>query len=406
MACIVACGGDAPRSTPDQDPALRALVDSLLPRLEQLSALALRDTVQVATRSPAQVRAFVETRLDEEFPPDEMEGVRAAYGLLRLIPDTLDLRAMLLELYTEQIVGYYDPETRALYVVEGVDRNAVRPVLVHELVHALQDQHTNLDSLIARARGNDRQLAAQAAIEGHATLVMFMFVAAEQTGRALSARDLPDPAEQLRPGLEAANAQFPVFQRAPRAVREALLFPYIAGASFVRRLWMRADTPAAAPFDQLLPQSTEQVIHTEERFLFARDEPTELRFENAPEGWSVVYENTLGELETTLFLEEHLGIGQATAMGWDGDRYRVLNAPGGGRIMDWVIVFDDVAAARSFAGHTQRALQRRKFNVQESTQEDRHFVRVRLSDNAAALELLPPVPFFCTDAAGSRQSCL
>src|SRR5690606_21489386 len=106
--------------------------------------------------------AYVEAQLTDEMPPEELEGVHATYALLGLIPDTLDLRALLLDLYTEQIVGYYDPETKTLYAVEGVQREALRPVLAHELVHALQDQHANLDSLISRERGNDRQVAAQA----------------------------------------------------------------------------------------------------------------------------------------------------------------------------------------------------------------------------------------------------
>ena len=110
--------------------------------------------------------------------------MHATYAALGLIPDTLDLRALMMEVYKEQIIGYYDPKAEELYVVEGVPRGEVRPVLAHELVHALQDQYADLEALIAPERGNDRQTAAQAALEGHATLVMFALMLEEQQGGA------------------------------------------------------------------------------------------------------------------------------------------------------------------------------------------------------------------------------
>lgn len=386
-----ACGGGS--GPLDRDREVRALVDSLLPALTALSGLAQRDSVHVTVQAPADVRAFVERKLDEDLPPAELEGIRSAYGMLGLIPEEVDLRALLLALYSEQIVGYYDPDARTLYVVEGVQRDALRPVLVHELVHALQDQHTNLDSLIAKERGNDRQLAAQAAIEGHATLVMFAFLAGERLGAPVRPAELADPADQLRPGLEAANAQFPVFRNAPRAVREVLLFPYLRGASFVHALWSRDASSGvpAPPLGSELPQSTEQVLHPVDRFLAGRDAPTFLAFEERGET-GVVYENTLGELETTLFLEEQLGEGAAHAGGWDGDRYRVGRMPDGTLVLDWVLVFDDDAAADRFALHARAAIGRlsRPGHVNSIRVEDMPGVRIRIADTEAALDAPPP----------------
>lgn len=390
LCMITACasgndGGD------ERGVEVRALVDSLLPTLATLSGLEPRDSVRVAIQAPAEVRAFIERKLDEDLPPPELEGIRTAYGMLGLIPEEVDLRALLLELYSEQIVGYYDPEARTLYVVDGVARDALRPVLVHELVHALQDQHTNLDSLVAPERGNDRQLAAQAAIEGHATLVMFGFLAAEMQGAPVRPADLPDPADQLRPGLEAANAQFPVFREAPRAIREVLLFPYLRGASFVHALWQRAGGAAVAPFGSGLPQSTEQVLHAADRFLAGRDAPTFIAFEETVES-EQVYENTLGEFETTLFLEQQLGAGAADAGGWDGDRYRVGRMPDGTLVLDWVLVFDDDNAADRFARNASRALEQlpRQSRLGSIRVEGRAAVRIRIAGTEAALRAPPP----------------
>lgn len=348
------------RGTQEQggDPALTAMADTLLPRLERISRLEALEPVVVERRSRAQVREFVERQLEERLPPDELEGVRLTYTMLGLIPDSLDLRALLHELYAEQIVGYYDPDDRKLFVVEGVAPETVRPVLAHELVHALQDQHTNLDSLIARERGNDRQLAAQAAIEGHAMLVMFSLLAEEATGRPVDPVMLPNLGDQLGAALEAPSSEYPIFRSAPRVIREALLFPYVDGASFVQQLWRsQGEANRTAPLDSLIPQSTEQVLDPEARFILERDEPTDLRFDDDHAGWSVAYENGLGQLEMGLFLEEQLGAeARGAAEGWDGDRFRLLRSAEGVYALVWYSIWDDDASAERFRARSSEVL--------------------------------------------------
>ena len=183
------------------------------------------------------------------------------YETLGLLPQDFDLKGILLDLYSEQVVGYYDPATKALFVITGANPVELRPVLVHELVHALQDQHANLDSLIARERGNDRQTAAQSAIEGHATMVMVAYVAEEQNKGPVNIQALPDIEKSIRPMMEAQNSQFPVFQKAPRVLRETLVFPYVTVPASCRscgcvrshRFWRsvpRASRRTAAELDR------------------------------------------------------------------------------------------------------------------------------------------------------------
>jgi hypothetical protein len=260
---------------------------------------------------------------------------------------------LLLDLYQEQVAGYYDPSSDKFFLVKGTPVAMLRPVLAHELVHALQDQHVDLDSLIGRARGNDRQTAAQAAIEGQATLVMFAFLAQEAAGRPIRPDEIPDVGAQLAPAMDAQNSQFPVFKRAPRIIRETMVFPYVGGAAFVQKLWLaNARNGFVAPLDSLLPQSTEQVLHGDQKFIAALDMPTELRFAS---GANIAYENTLGELEIGVLLSEHLGT-KAAASGWDGDRYRLL-ANG---VLQWASVWDDAAAADRFADSYRQIGQKRR----------------------------------------------
>jgi hypothetical protein len=331
-----ACNGQ------DVDPSLSATVDSMLPKLEVLAGLKKLRPVALSEQTRDQLRSYIEQRLSEEMPPAELEGIRKTYVALGLVPDSLNIKALLLDLYQEQVAGYYDPSSDKFFLVKGTPVAMLRPVLAHELVHALQDQHVDLDSLIGRARGNDRQSAAQAAIEGQATLVMFAYLAQQAAGRPIQPDEIPDVGAQLAPAMDAQNSQFPVFKRAPRIIRETMVFPYVGGAAFVQKLWIaNARKGFVAPLDSLLPQSTEQVLHGDQKFVAARDTPTELRFAS---GANIAYENTLGELEMGVLLSEHLGT-KAAASGWDGDRYQLL-ADG---VLQWASVWDDAAAADRFA---------------------------------------------------------
>jgi hypothetical protein len=352
---VVACDRTATVERSDfadeETPAQFApLVNELLPRLERLSGLDRKEPLRVRTQDRAAVRSYLEQRLQQELPPERLEGVRAAYVILGLIPDTLNLRALLLELYHEQVLGYYDPPSSTLYVLDHVNPDAVRPVLAHELVHALQDQHTNLDSLISRDRGNDRQTAAHAAMEGHAVVVMFAALAEEESGRRIDPVSLPSPWREAERALEAQPEQFPVLRRAPAIVRETVLFPYIAGSDFVHALWShrRGAARYPAPIDSLLPQSTQQVMEPLEHFIQRRTEPVELRFDGVS-GTAVLYENTLGRLETGIFLGHHLGEqARASAAGWRGDRYVVIRENGADGLR-WVSLWQSNESARRFA---------------------------------------------------------
>ncbi|NLG62339.1 MAG: hypothetical protein GX539_08840 [Candidatus Cloacimonetes bacterium] len=356
---LSACTSNGGPPAESVDPALEALVDSLIPGLERLSGLERREPLRMAMQSRDEARAYIERQLDKELPPERIDAIRKSYAALGLMADTLDLRSLLLELYTEQVIGYYDPETDRLYVIEGVDRELLRPVLVHELVHALQDQHVNLDSLIASDAGvdevvlgsNDRQTAAQAAIEGHATLVMLAFLAEQMSGRQIDPLALPNPAMQLGSSMQAQNSQFPVFRRAPAIIRETMIFPYVSGAGFVHTVWTARGAPT---FTDLIPTSTEQVLHPQERYVEAVDEPTTLALA-VPEGWQPVYGNVLGEYETRIWLREHLGVSASRAsQGWDGDAFHLLASAQGDTVLVWWSVWDDEEAARRFADAAAR----------------------------------------------------
>ena len=182
-------------------------------------------------------------------------------------------------------------------------------------------------------------------------LVMMAVQATQATGQALDIAALPDLSELMAQAAEANYSEFPVFQRAPRLVRETMLFPYVGGAGFVQALFRsrRGEAPPV-PFGDLLPQSTEQVMAPEARFLDRRDPPTTIVLGEAADGWQVVYSNSLGQLESSILMVEHLGPDAAgSALGWDGDTYALIEEPGGADALVWYSVWDDASAADRFA---------------------------------------------------------
>jgi hypothetical protein len=229
--------------------------------------------------------------------------------------------------------------------VEGAPREIARITVAHELIHALQDQYLNLDSL-QRATGNaDRTLAAQAVVEGQATYEQMINMVG---GEGNIAARLPGGWDQVRQMIREARNEMPVFATAPILIQEALIFPYLSGAEFVRRF--KEQRPGQSPLEHL-PVSTEQVLETSAFFGPRPDLPTRVTLPALRTG-ERAYENTIGELGIRIFVYEH-GKDQNTALraaaGWDGDRYALVRTPTGHGIA-WVTVWDSAVDAAEFAG--------------------------------------------------------
>jgi hypothetical protein len=353
---LFACGE---RGEAQSDDTIQELARELVPAVEEAVQLRFRSAPAIAVRSRDAVQAYLEAKLDSELPPEVLEGIEVAYRLFRLIPDTLDLNALLLALYTEQVVGYFDPDSSTLYVVEGAEATELRMVLVHELVHALQDQYVSVSDLLDPDAGNDRRSAAQAVLEGQATLVSLK---AMLPGQDLQA--MPELWQNFRPAIKQQYELMPVFSTAPVILQEVLIFPYLGGADFVR--WFEGAYPDTVPFGPRLPQSTEQVLHPD-RY---RDDdgPIDLAFADDA---AALYSDELGEFETRVLLgvlTESESMGRAGAMAWGGDQYAVFRGATGDALV-WWSVWDTERAADRFAGVLERGWGMRETSGRRSAVE-------------------------------------
>ena len=334
---IAGCGAESTAQTEDE---VRATVEEVLPEVERAVGLPFVSTPEVAVRSREQMRAYVDSKIESDMPPEEVERLTIAYRLFGLIPDTLDLAALLLELYTEQVVGYYEPDSSTLYMVDDADPAIARLTIAHELVHALQDQYMPLDSILSVKSQNDRVIAAQSILEGQATLGSMLALMPGQTADAFG--ELWTDAG-VRQAMSQQQETMPVFAAAPRIIKEGLIFPYLAGADFVR--WFSRQYPDTVPFGPRMPASTEHILRPE-RYRVG-DVPVELRFVEAEEAR---YTDNLGQFEIQVLLTEWTeseSVATAGAFGWAGDRYAVFET-GGDHALVWWTVWDDERSAERF----------------------------------------------------------
>ncbi len=348
LLTATACGnGASGQEEGRRDTKLEARVTDLLPQIEELARLEAREVPAVRRSSRETLEAYLVERLDAEYPGDTLENLAQAYKSFGLIPDTVSLRRLLVELLLEQAVGYYDPARDVLFIRKEAPKELLDAVIVHELVHALQDQRSDLDSLLRSTTVNDTRSARQAALEGHATVVMLAYQAGTVSGTQVSVDQLPELGPEMAAAL-ADPASFPRLAEAPAIVKEPLLFAYLGGGRFVQRLWRRrAERPA--PLGEWLPESTEQLIHTE-KLLAQRDRPTALSLSPPSDGWQVRYASDLGELELQIYFNEHLGQRRAAeraAAGWDGDAYALLSRDGALALV-WYTAWDSENDAREF----------------------------------------------------------
>ncbi|GJG85154.1 hypothetical protein tb265_03350 [Gemmatimonadetes bacterium T265] len=348
---VDACArGPAPRTAVEQAAALT-------PEIEQAVGLRFRTPPRIERRSRAAVHDVVAATLATPEARAQLAAQQLAYRRLGLIPDTLDLAALTARTLDEQVAGYYDPRSKTLYLVDGIDSAATAATLRHEMVHALQDQHLNLDSILTHPGNADADAAARAALEGQAMWVQL------GGGRDIASR-LPGGWDRVRQEIRANADRSPQLSTAPLVVREGLLFPYLSGAELARQ------AAAAGRLDTLavrLPTSTRQVLHPEV-YLAARPAgqggaaPRLVTVTlPPPRSGTATTSNTLGEFDTRLFLYQQsndLGGAARAAAGLAGDRWSAVRT-GGGEAFVWLTVWDSGVDAAEFYQAARDAVAKR-----------------------------------------------
>ncbi len=319
----------AAQAAPDPLAALLARTDTIAKQVAKQRGLRVKAKIEYEVLDRDALRARLLKVAGEQKTQTETRAEGLALARWGMIPLDTDYLALMVDLLTDQIAGYYDPETKKLAISKsaGADLAWAEMVLAHELTHALQDQTYDLDKFedVPDTAG-DAALARQALVEGDGVALMIELM--------LARKNVPTPWGDVQFARELEHAMgLPSgdeLDKAPLAVREAMLFPYRAGFSFVAALrknqpWSAVDAAYKRP-----PRSTEQILHPDK---YEDDEKPVVVEINVPavlSDYRIVHETVWGELGFSLFIRSHGADelrGALGADGWAGDRVMTLAKP-------------------------------------------------------------------------------
>lgn len=339
-----------------------AAADQVLNAMSRILDLPVKAPLKKSLRTREQIRQFLEQEEKKEESKAKRYADRRTLEAFGLIPRGFPLDSYLLDLLTEQVAGLYDPKAKEFYIADWIPVAEQKPVMAHELTHALDDQYFHLDKWEKAAGHNDdAALARDAVVEGSALAAMFDYSLHE------SIRDLPDLSGLISSGALSQAGSDPQLAKAPPFIRDELLFPYLNGAVFTQQ-FLKANS-GWGDFKKVFenpPVSTQQILHPQ---LYLRGvRPREVALSHlgsaVPRGWKKLDENLVGEFGLQEILKQFLGSEQAKAISpvWAGDRYALFENKSTKRtLLVFRLAVDNAGDAARFFGAYSEALEK-KYN--------------------------------------------
>src|SRR6266446_3590769 len=297
-----------------------AAADEVLGQMSQITGLKLMTPLKKSLRSREEIRAYVIKQMNEEKNAAERYADQRSAEAFGLLPKGFDLDSFMVNVLTEQVEGLYNPKTREFYIADWSPLADQRMVMAHELTHALEDQHFQIEAWVKAARPNeDAELARDAVLEGSAMAAMVDYLMLG-TGRSL--KDLPEFDPSMLIGDLGST---PTLQKAPPFLKDALIFPYLGGLTFSAAVMKNTGWPGLPALFEKPPVSTQQILHP--ALYRSGKTPPNITLPQLEKllgaNWSKLDENALGEFGWKEVLKQFLGEDRAKplAAAWDGDRY-------------------------------------------------------------------------------------
>lgn len=321
-------GNDSVSSLPVE---LALKMDEIQLQVSDIRGLQANQSVARALLTQDDLQHKVETEFFKDYTADDAEEDVLVLSKLGLLPEGFDILGLYKNLYAEQIAGYYDSETKEMYVVQGEGFTGIeRMTYAHEYTHTLQDQAYDLEEGLKINEDyceNETEYcsAVTALVEGDAVFTEQEWL-------------LKHGSEQDQQEIQDFYLSYssPVFDSAPMYLQKDFLFPYLYGLEFVYSL---NDQGGYALVDQAFqnpPVTTEQILHPDK---YPVEKPVEVSLPDIqsvlPETWKMIDENELGEWYSYLVLahgrEKKYALpeitARAAAAGWGGDQYALFADP-------------------------------------------------------------------------------
>lgn len=229
--------------TPAQAKELFASVDSIMKFASDDTKLPIKSKVKRRLTSRDAVEKYLFDKMKNDKDSKRMQRSEIVLKKFGMLDEDFHLQPFLISLLKEQIAGYYDSKTKTVNLLDWIEPDSQKPVLAHELTHALQDQHVDLEKWedpssdeISRNVNEDNQhistdeqgTAREAVLEGQAMAVLVDY-SLKPNGQSILTN--PEVIKQ-RADEQGADSDSPVLSRAPLVLEESLLFPYREGLKF------------------------------------------------------------------------------------------------------------------------------------------------------------------------------
>ncbi len=357
-------------------------IDDILKFASEHSGLPIRHEVKKKLATREEVAKYVEKRMKEQGNGERFDRSARSLKKLGLLPRDFNLREYMLDLYKEQVEGWYDAHSKTVFLLDWVEPDSQKPVMAHELVHALQDQNYDLDKWLNVRKDSkddtgqmviDEQRAArQSVIEGQAMVVLYDY---QLTSTGQTVESAPALVDSMRASILEEDSSS-LYGKAPIYLREALLFPYSFGTDFVVSVLVKRGKQAA--FAGVLdhpPLDTHQIM---EPISYFSGEP-QVQVKVVPlekilgSNWRREDFSGIGEVDLRVFVRQWSGNAAAAklAPAWRGGYYMAIldkKAPDDSPLpLALIVNFANPEAAAQFAAIYEAELPKRYNSVQATS---------------------------------------
>ena len=381
-------GREEPKISPKEAEQLFRDLDEILKFASKDTDLPIKHEVKRKLTTRDEVVTYLEKNMAEDKDAQRLRRSELVLKKFGLLPPDFNLQDFLVKLLREQVAGYYDPKTKTVNLLDWIGPEQQRPVMAHELTHALQDQSFGLDKWMKRGdvdldekknptsedmEKDELSEARQAVVEGQAMIVLVDYML-EPTGQSLLSS--PQLANALKEGMLVGTSDSPAFQNAPIFLKEALTFPYRYGLDFETELLRSGGKQKAfaAAFANP-PQSTRQIM--EPKTYLAGEHLEAMRLPNFKDDFKD-YDRfdigAIGEFDVAILVDQYAGVETSHAIypHWRGGYYyavRPKGDPSAPLALLYVSRWSDASTAAKFAAIYANALAKRYKRVHETPEQ-------------------------------------
>jgi hypothetical protein len=378
-------------------------VDPILAGLSQITGWKVERKVPAEILHQSDFKRMMQDHMNDS-SKKEVRAEEETLKMFGLVPPDFNLVGETVDLLSEQAAAFYDYNKKRLFILDSTkDDEEAHLALVHELAHALADQHHNLGKYMKEGNpDDDASTARQAVMEGQATWLSWAYLFWSRNGRG----EIPE--NRLDELANSAGADGPVYSSAPLYIRESLVFPYNRGIVFQDAVFRKLGRKA---FDEVFdrpPVSTQQILHPETYFNRLMPDMTDAPMlemalgKPAARQFRELAEGALGEFDVSALLRQYTEerAGAAEAAHFRGGSYRLYESKRDKHpLLTFVVDWDSPEAAETFLSMYRQVLKAKWKRLEasapspgklEGTGDSGRF-QVRVMGNAVqSLEGLPP----------------